>query len=795
MDNNFSKPNGHSNGSYRGEYLNGYQGDAFTMGDSDNENINIDFRRIVAILLKYKWLIILVAALGAVAGHYYASSQTPIFRSSGTMIISQAPNQYTYVSSTIEGLLQSNYGIGVGSSLQQEIHALNSRSFGRELGERLIAERTMPDGSIYPLLLDNRGELINDIDVIGGRISSRLRISLGQNNILTMSFTSSNRDEAKRMVDLAMNTYMDLSTQITRRQARAAIEFINEETERLEQEVMRNQVRLMDAMLEHQVIDFENYGREYMEKLIRFDADIEMLKLKREFLVLEIERTQQELDRIRPTITDQVISSVTPRYAYLRQSLTNLREMQQGLEAQNPRLLQDPSIVPFYKQTLDKIAIVEMEMREIIDSYIDNPEESLFLTTSDQDFLNKIVGIRNNISNLQVELERNESELAFMENERVELLAEFDDIPLQIFEFSHIERAYRSSQQMYNRMLNQGAEIALWEQTVFGMGRVVDYGSRPNNPISPNIEQSTIFGLLVGLFGIIAVVFVVEYSRQTIQSPELLKQFNVPVLSVVPDIDQVVKKQFKGNKTVLVKGNEISSGLLMLTDSISPASEAYRRLASNLLYSQPDSDLNVIMVTSSIKGEGKTTTSANLAVALVESGKKVLVMDCDFRRPNVHRLFGLNRNHGITDIIFDNETISSTVKNSIVPGLDILTSGKKTPSPSAVSRSKKLLDIITEASKDYDHIILDTAPYGIITDAAPIMKLTDAVVLGIRFSAVKLVEVEQTILNMRHVKAPLVGLLVTGFDRKKSGSYYYHNQYYNSNYKGYETYHKEKELV
>jgi capsular exopolysaccharide synthesis family protein len=159
--------------------------------------------------------------------------------------------------------------------------------------------------------------------------------------------------------------------------------------------------------------------------------------------------------------------------------------------------------------------------------------------------------------------------------------------------------------------------------------------------------------------------------------------------------------------------------------------------------------LKTIIITSANKSEGKSTVSSNLAIALAEAGRKVLLVDFDFRRPRVHTILGLQQEPGSMDILFNNAKVEDVIQQTLIPNVRALTSGKRPPNPAEITRSAKLREMIRSLKDEYDHIIIDSPPFGIISDAAPLIQESDGVVLAVRFNQTKSPELDLTIDNLK----------------------------------------------
>jgi capsular exopolysaccharide synthesis family protein len=292
--------------------------------------------------------------------------------------------------------------------------------------------------------------------------------------------------------------------------------------------------------------------------------------------------------------------------------------------------------------------------------------------------------------------------------------------------------------------------------------------------------------------GVISVGFVVgkETFNRSVDGSEKLKKTGYPVLATIPDMGPYIKKRFKNEDRVEVEGRQVSTSWSMLIDSISPLSESYRRLHNNIVYADPDQSFQTIIVTSPKKSEGKSTVSMNLAVALAESGKKVVIVDTDLRRPALHGLMGEAREPGLIELFYDDEKLPSIVKPTAAPGVHVITTGRRINNPSAVLQSAKMKTLIEDLKSKYDYVLLDTAPYGVITDAAALMKKADGVVLATRFKETKLNELFHTIENLNRIHANIIGYVITGYQHTKSADYYYSDYTYDS-YQAYEEYHEK----
>lgn len=201
--------------------------------------------------------------------------------------------------------------------------------------------------------------------------------------------------------------------------------------------------------------------------------------------------------------------------------------------------------------------------------------------------------------------------------------------------------------------------------------------------------------------------------------------------------------------------------------------ESYKTLRTNLQYSSFDVESKVIVITSSDQGEGKSTTVGNLAIALAQDGKKVIIIDCDLRRPSMHKKFSVSNSKGLSDIIVGKED-ALKVSHQYNEYLTIITSGKIPPNPSEMLGSKAMKYLIEIFKKSFDYVILDAPPVLAVTDAQILSNMADGVLLVVRADYTKKETVNNAINSLKKVNANIIGTVLNRADTKKNDYYYYY---------------------
>ena len=205
------------------------------------------------------------------------------------------------------------------------------------------------------------------------------------------------------------------------------------------------------------------------------------------------------------------------------------------------------------------------------------------------------------------------------------------------------------------------------------------------------------------------------------------------------------------------------------------AAESYRTLRTNIQYSSFDKKYQTIVVTSSEPGEGKSTTSGNLALCLAQGDKKVILIDCDLRKPSIHKKFKISNIVGLSDVIIGKEELSSAVhrhNNNLI----VLTSGKIPPNPSEMLSSKAMVNLLEALKKEFDYIILDTPPVQAVTDSQILSTKADGTILVVRAERTKKDAVNNAVSLLKKVNANIIGTVLNGLSTDRNKYYYYYGE-------------------
>ena len=213
--------------------------------------------------------------------------------------------------------------------------------------------------------------------------------------------------------------------------------------------------------------------------------------------------------------------------------------------------------------------------------------------------------------------------------------------------------------------------------------------------------------------------------------------------------------------------------IISYNDPKSVISEQYRAIRTNIEYSNVDQNTKTILVTSSDKNEGKTTTVSNLAVSFANLNKKVLLIDCDLRNASIHKMFKINNIYGLTDILAKDRAVDKCIQETELENLYVLTAGSTPPNPAEILSSEKMKNLIEDLKNIYDYIFIDTPPIGLVTDAGALSSFIDGVVLVVKSESIEKKYLEETKKKLDAVDARILGAILNSYKSEQKDYNYY----------------------
>lgn len=289
--------------------------------------------------------------------------------------------------------------------------------------------------------------------------------------------------------------------------------------------------------------------------------------------------------------------------------------------------------------------------------------------------------------------------------------------------------------------------------------RVIDPATAPEFQFSPNKQRDALLGAFAG--GLLAALIVALWGLldTRVRNAEVVRRVtDVPVIGAIP------QNKDRGRRPVVV------------TNSNGPSAEAYRGVRSSLRFAAIERPVTAIGVTSSIPGEGKTTTAVNIALTYAEAGVKVLLVDADFRRPMVAEILGLDNTVGLTSMLVDSLDFDSAKLTWGDSRLMVLPAGEVPPNPAELLASARMAEVMTELRKHVDVIVIDTAPMLAVADATVIAPLLDTMLVVADSSRVRSAQLERAVESLKAVGTQIAGIVLTRVKKTRNSTYHYYSE-------------------
>ena len=360
-----------------------------------------------------------------------------------------------------------------------------------------------------------------------------------------------------------------------------------------------------------------------------------------------------------------------------------------------------------------------------------------------------------------------------------------NELGQKMVQYNILKREAETNQELYNGLLRRIKEAGVTAGLRSSNIHIVDPALIPSQPTRPRKKLNIMLAAVVGLLGGVSLAFLREHMDNTIKSPsEVERLTGLPLLAVVPKYTKLKETGNKKPLPMLAQGeDEVDLHAAYVVTHERPSShvaEAFRALRTSLLLSQVDSPPQVILVTSALSGEGKTTATLNLGVTLAQLGDRTLVLDGDLRKPALAQ--GLrgsqDQDAGLTSYLTGRCSLrQAAFSHPFISNLDVMPTGPIPPNPAEILSSQRLREAIGSLRKDYKFIVVDSSPVLSVTDAVILSVLVDRVLLVVRSDETEKAPLLRARDLLASVRCPLLGIIVNAANLSSSPHYRYY-QYY-----------------
>ena len=723
----------------------------------------IDLRDYLRVLIKRRWIImtIFVVVVLTVAVHTFTA--TPIYKATARIVIEKEnPNlvsiqEVMAVDSTGSDYYQTQYKIiesrNVAREVIQRLDLANSPEFFPKPREGFfwniktwisdtvhsfkswitsLIKTDMPDAGPGGIEED---EFSEDSALVSTFLSRIDIIPIRNSRLVDVSVEAINPAMSARMANELVRSYIDQNLETKLVAAKDAVKWLSERIEEERKKVEDTENALLQYKEDNQIIT-------------DFSSDSEQI-------------TAQKL----ATLNNQVVEAESRR-------VEAETRYQQALAVGNVPELLDSIPEVLSNDLVKEIKKMEVnlynQMSELSKKYGSNHPKMVAIESELVD-LNKrkaseaqrvVHSLRNEY---QLAVAREESLKNALAGQKTETL----DLNKKAVQYGALKRQAESTRNIYDLLIRRFKETSLTEEMKAGNIRMVDKAEVPTSPVKPNKKLNVLLAMIVGLTLGVGIAFFLEYLDNTIKLPDEVKdQLGIPYLGPAPAFEMEPSANGKRPDLVTIHSPK------------STASESFRGIRTSILFSSADAAPQVLLVTSAGPSEGKTICASNLAVTMAQSGSKVLVLDCDMRRPRIHKVFNIGREIGASGVLIGQNGLKEAIITTDIENLDVLPVGQIPPNPSEILGSHKMAQMLETLKQSYDRIIMDSPPVTAVTDAIVLSKLVDGVILIVRAGDTPKQVIQNAISQLRAVNAHILGAVLNGIQTGKDSYYYYQYYYY-----------------
>ncbi|WP_413622143.1 polysaccharide biosynthesis tyrosine autokinase [Klebsiella quasipneumoniae] len=470
-----------------------------------------------------------------------------------------------------------------------------------------------------------------------------------------------------------------------------------------------------------------------------------------------------------------------------------LDSISQNYLAQNVarQAAQDAKSLEFLDQQLPKVRS-DLDIAEDKLNAYRKQKDSVDLTMEAKTVLDQIVNVDNQLNELtfkeaeisQLYTQEHPTYKALMEKrktlqqEKSKLNKRVSSMPSTQQEVLRLSRDVESGRAVYLQLLNRQQELNIAKSSAIGNVRIIDDAVPQPKPVKPKKIVVVLVSFILGLFFSLSFVLLRVFLRRGIESPEQLEDIGISVYAGIP----VSESLSKDNKRSGSKRKQESSVLLALENPADLAIEAIRSLRTSLHFAMMEAKNNVLMISGASPNAGKTFVSSNLAVIMAHAGSKVLYIDADMRKGYAHKLFGSEKNKGLSDILSGKSSVKDAITNLPNAGFDYISRGQVPPNPAELLMHPRFEALLGEVSKNYDLIIVDTPPILAVTDAAVIGRYAGTTLIVARFEKDTVKEISVSMKRFQQSGTIVKGCILNGIVKKASSYYGYGYNYYGYSY-------------
>lgn len=710
------------------------------------------------LILRNKVPILLCLTVGLIVSYFYAYSQIDIYASASSMRLSKPKENVleNKIFSDFEGELPERY-------INNEVEILKSFAI-REKAAKLLLDsfKTLYGKMPFSLICANPENCTEpkSINQIAAMLQGVSEISQKRGlDIVSIKIESPSPIEAAMISNCYAEAYADYSLKFNRGHLTLNREFLEKQVQEKYNSLLQSEDKMTIFLRTENIVELDAQANSVINTLTNVENDYNKSIIDHQTSTKAYNEVKTELDKQDTKATDYFESKITDPYIVELQSQIAKLEIQRDLaKSGNEEMIKDSKSLKDLDRRIDELkAKLNDKVTILMNGAISNtPDE--YRSLSARFFESKVLNDQNNIR---------ENLLKGYLNKYQD---KFNKLPSQSIEYANLERERKSNEKLYLMLLEKYQEALINEESQPNNVKIIDYGKIPKTPSKPNRPLIITIGMLIGLalgYGFALLRNILDVS---VKSPEDLENIGVSLIGWVPTFMRQTKD---------TRHTHTEQELILAYNSDSAPAEAFRTLRTRLQFSKLDPEpIKTILITSSIPREGKTIISSNLASSFALSSK-VLLLDCDFRKPRLHNIFNMKRYPGLCDYLFGTVPLEDAIRSTQFPNLSLMTCGTVPTNPAELIASKHMQTFLNQMKPMFDYILIDSPPLATVTDAELLSSYVDGTVIVCLANKTRLDLLVNTIDSLNKINDTFIGVILNNFDYQSTyGSYYKYYYYY-----------------
>ncbi len=683
-------------------------------------------------LLRRKWLLV---------------ESVAFFLAAAVAITMLLPKQYQATAKLIVESSDTTNSILSELGLEEVALSLTSSSDDMQNKIALATMRPVLEEVIWKLQLrDTNGRLLlADKLIVAGTVDElmgmpQIKVTQAQGtDILMVMATSNDAEQSRLMADTMAQAYISHSQERARSDVREARRFVTDQLHLVETELDDALASIAEVQQTEEILDLEAEVKAAVARISEMTLAIEQSGATAQGLRAQILEEQRNQEREDIGLVSPASTASNSQVRSLQEDLADLRRKREAELLDKTE--RHPDVLLIDRQ-------IEASTTELEHSLLEQHELSPLIAQ----LRSQLVAEQKRASELQGSIER--------------ATVEFGHYPDKMRRLAQLELAAEATEKLYTALQQQQYEIAIAEALTMSDLQFVEPAIEPGRPAKPRLVVNVAAGLMLGLLFGVALVFGFEYLDDSIKTPDELREiWDIQQLGAIPHYGK------KGTKR-------------LITDlpAHAPVAEAFRTVRNSIAYATLDKPPRYIAVSSGVPEEGKSTVSMNIAISMARDGKRVVLVDCDLRRPTQHRFFPHTANHvGVTNVLLGEAKLEDAFQEMPVPGFRLLAAGTIPRDPGSLVESLKMRQLLMDVARTCDIVIVDTPPVMVVNDAVVLGRQVDEFVLVVEAGKASRKVLRDVRNRMEGAGLIPVGLVLNKLDTSDSalGGYYrYYRSYY-----------------